>query len=214
MPGENKDSKLGRAIERFDAENAADPNRERFEGVEHPKELLYARRMSVWLERLAPEAPEALRLAARCQHIGRWTVPRNRFSPGRAGYLRWRSTLARYHAGRAEAILREVGYDEPTITRVRSLLLKERLRHDPEVQLFEDVICLVFLESYFADFSRKHEESKILDIVRKTWCKMTDRGHEAALALELPPPARSLLEKALGGGARTPDGDSAQTKEI
>jgi len=185
------------ATAQIDAANAADPNRELFEGHEEPKELLYSRRMNDWLVRLAPNASEALRLAARGQHICRWTIPRSSYPMDRAGYLRWRSECKRMHAQKLGEILREVGYEEPTITRVQSLVRKEHLKADPEAQLLEDVICLVFLENYFADFSRQHDEAKLIDIVRKTWKKMSPRGHEAALQLSLSPDCRKLVEKAL-----------------
>ena len=187
------------AVARFDAANSEDPNREVFGGQEYPKELLYARRMTEWLERLAPDASESVRLAARSQHLRRWTIPRSEYPMDRRGYLRWRTALKKYHAETAADILREVGYEEETIARVGALLRKEGLTHDPEMQLLEDVICLVFLESYFSDFSRKHDEAKILDILRKTWAKMTPRGHAAALALAatLPLDDRALIRKAL-----------------
>lgn len=182
-----------KAIARFDAANAEDPNRE---GA-RPKELVYAERMSAWLERLAPDASEALRLAARCQHIRRWTIPRAAYPAGREGYKQWRTAAARMHAETAGAILREVGYDEATIRRVESLVRKERLKVDPEAQLLEDVVDLVFLEHYLADFAKKHDEEKLRGILRKTWEKMSKRGREAALALPLAPELRALVEKAI-----------------
>lgn len=185
------------AIARFDAANAEDPNIEQADGQDYPKELLYARRMTARLEQFAPEASEAVQLAARCQHIRRWTVPRSDYPMNREGYKAWRTGLAKFHAETAAEILREVGYDEETIDRVSTLLRKKRLKLDPEVQLLEDVICLVFLEHYFADFARKHEDEKIIDIIRKTWRKMSPRGHEAALALDLPAAVLPLVEKAL-----------------
>jgi len=186
-----------KAIARFDAANAEDPNREMERGVARPKELLYAQRMTAWLEKLEPAASEALRLAARCQHIRRWTIPRASYPMDREGYKQWRTALARFHAETAGAILKEVGYDEATIKRVQSLLKKERLKVDPESQLLEDVVDLVFLENYFADFAKKHDEEKLRGIVRKTWEKMSKRGREAALGLPLAPELRALVEKAL-----------------
>jgi hypothetical protein len=185
------------AVARIDAANSADPNRECFQGKELPKEVLYSRRMSDWLERLEPNASEALRLAAHGQHICRWTIPRNNFPMDRAGYHRWRSTCQRMHADKLGEILREVGYDEPTASRVQSLVRKERLKLDAESQLLEDVICLVFLENYFADFSRQHDETKLIDIVRKTWKKMSSRGQQAALGLPLSAESKTIVEKAL-----------------
>ena len=103
------------AIARFDAANAADPTTEIFQGTVYPKELLYAQRMTTWLDKLTPDASEVLRLAVRCQHIQRWTIPRHTYAMDRTGYLRWRTTLARFHADTAAAILRDVGYDAATI---------------------------------------------------------------------------------------------------
>lgn len=189
------------AIERFDRFNGEDPNREVFEGREYPKELLYAERMTAWLARLAPDASEALRLAVRCQHIGRWTIARDRYPPGRKGYIQWRGALSRFHAETAGRVLTEVGYDAENIARVKKLLRKGGLKTDPETQLLEDVVCLVFLENYFADFSRKHADEKVIDIIRKTWVKMSPRGHREALKLkdDLPPDGRVLIERALAG---------------
>jgi len=179
------------AIERFDAANAQDPDGE---------ELIYAQRMSEWLEKLAPDASEALKLAARSQHIRRWEIPRDRYPMNRAGYHRWRNQLAAFHAKVAGEILRDVGYDDATVGRVQSLLKKERLKEDPEAQLLEDVICLVFLEYYFPDFAKKHDEEKVIGILRKTWPKMSERGHAAALKLPLGSAEGKLIEKALQAG--------------
>ena len=189
--------RFDQAIIRFDAANSEDPNREVFETVEYPKELLYSRRMTAWLEVLGPDASEALKLAARCQHIRRWTIPRSDYPMDRSGYKRWRTNLAKFHAESAGQILRDLGYDSEIVSRVQVLLRKEKLKLDPEVQLLEDVICLVFLENYFADFAKQHDEGKLIGIIRKTWKKMSPRGHEAALALNLPPDLRAILEKAL-----------------
>ncbi len=189
--------RLQDAIARIDAANAEDPNREFVDGAARPKEVVYAERMTGWLEKLAPEASEALRIAARAQHIERWTMPRAEFPDGREGYLRWRTTLAKFHAERTAGIIAEAGYEADVIDRVKGLLRKHRLKTDPEVQTLEDVACLVFLESYFADFSKRHDEAKVIGILRKTWAKMSPKGHAAALALDMPDDARALVEKAL-----------------
>ena len=185
------------AIERFDQANSEDPHGEIHEGKEHPKELLYARRMSAWLERLEPEASEALHLAARSQHIRRWEIPRDRYPKDRAGYRRWRTDLGKFHAETAGRILQEAGYDDQKISRVQSLLRKERLKADSDCQLLEDVICLVFLEFYLRDFSQEQEEEKLVNILRRTWKKMSPRGHQAALRLDLPESLRALVEKSI-----------------
>ena len=191
------DDRFRCAVERFDAANGEDPNRELADGVEQPKELVYARRMTARLDRFRPDAPEAVRLAARCQHIRRWTIPRSDYAAGREGYRRWRTDLARFHADTAAAILGEVGYGDDVVARVGSLLRKERLKADPDVQLLEDVICLVFVEHYLAGFAPKHDEETLDGVLRKTWRKMSEDGRRAALALDLPENVRSVVERAV-----------------
>jgi uncharacterized protein DUF4202 len=188
-----------KAMQSFDAANADDPHREQVDGVFYPKELLYAQRMTTWLERFAPDASEALRLAARGQHIRRWTLPRSQYPMDRRGYLQWRAALAKFHADTAANILRGVGYEEALIARVQALIRKEGLKRDPEVQCLEDVICLVFLESYCADFATHHDVAKLLPIIRKTWEKMSPAGREVARTIALPADVRRLVAAALAG---------------
>jgi Domain of unknown function (DUF4202) len=195
MPAEAE--RFNQAIHLFDAANAEDPHREVVDGVSFPKEVIYAQRMTTWLNRFAPGASEALRLAVRCQHIRRWMIPRQDYPMDRRGYLQWRRALAKFHADTAAEILRQVGYEEAIIGRVQSLLRKEGLKRDPEVQCLEDVICLVFLETYCADFARQHDAAKMLPIIRKTWEKMSPRGREVARTLHLPQEVHRLLEAAL-----------------
>ena len=191
-------SRLEEAYRRFDRANAEDPNVEEVDGRPMPKELIYGQRMSARLDAFAPEAPEVVKLAARAQHIRRWEVPRESYPEGRAGYLKWRTDLYKRHGDIAGKIMKDVGYDDSAIERVQTLLRKRGLKTDPDVQLLEDVICLVFLEHYFHDFAKKHEEEKLIPIVQKTWNKMTDRGHAAALALDYAPEDLALIEEALG----------------
>jgi hypothetical protein len=186
----NDDSRFADAVARIDGANALDP---------HGKELLYSQRMSAWLGRIAPDASEALKLAARAQHIRRWSIPRSDYPMDRIGYLKWRTTLYKFHAEEAAKILREAGYDQGTVARVGSLIRKEQIKSDPEAQTLEDVICLVFLENYFADFAAGHEDEKVISILRKTWRKMSERGRAVALTLEISGEARALVERALDG---------------
>jgi hypothetical protein len=189
--------RLSKAIELIDHANSEDPNREIWQGVEYPKELLYAQHMSRWLERLDPQASEARQLAVRGQHIRRWTVPREEYPEGREGYLRWRKYLYRFHAEKTAALLLKAGYDEETIALVKRMIGKEGIKRDADVQIVEDVACLVFLAHYLPEFAHKHEEDKLIDIVRKTWKKMSEQGHAAALALSLPDDLGGLVAKAL-----------------
>ncbi len=185
------------ALEMIDAANARDPNLETVDGENQPKELVYGRRMSACLERLAPGASDLVRIAARAQHIERWTVPRGSYPEGKKGYHRWRTDLGRFHADRAGEIMAACGYAETEIGKVRAMLRKKNLRSDPDTQLLEDTICVVFLENYLSGFSTRHDPEKVVDILRKTWAKMSPRGREAALALELSHDARRLVERAL-----------------
>lgn len=184
-------SRLKQALSRIDAVNTEGPD---------DKELVYGRRMSERLERFEPAATEALQIAARAQHIARWRIPRSDYPAGRAGYRKWRTTLGRLHADVCAEILGELSYDAQTIERVRAMLTKSKIKQDAEVQTLEDVACLVFLEHYSVDFAGKHETEKIIGILRKTWKKMSERGHAAALAMDLPEPLRPLLQRALADG--------------
>ncbi|MEW6689304.1 MAG: DUF4202 domain-containing protein [Pseudomonadota bacterium] len=187
-------TRLEEALERIDAAHAEDPEKD---ASGTPQELAYARRMSAWLERLAPAASEPLRLAIRCQHLKRWMIRRADYPAGAEGYRRWRSAEADAHSKLAGEILTGAGYEAQTVERVKALIRKENLKRDPEAQLVEDAACLVFLENYFAAFAPKHDEATLVRILRKTWAKMSAKGRDAALALELPAPLRALVEKAL-----------------
>ena len=194
MDGALVSSPFTLALSAIDAAHAEDPERD---ASGRPKELAYAERMSAWLEKLAPQASEPLKLAVRCQHLRRWAIARGAYPEGKVGYLRWRKEESLAHAALAGEILRHAGFDADTVGRVQSLVKKERIKHDPEAQTLEDVTCLVFLEHEFAPFAAKHPDEKVIDILRKTWPKMSPQGHEAALGLRLPASLRALVEKAL-----------------
>lgn len=190
-----------RAIRSIDEANGEDPNSEVVDGVAQPKELRYGLRMQRWVEKLDSDASDALRLAARSQHIRRWEIPRGEYPMDRKGYLLWRTTLYTFHADTASELLRAVEYDDETIGRVRALLRKRNLRTDAEMQTLEDAAALVFIEHHLDDFLKRDDigEEKAIGIIRKTWRKMTERGHEAATALELSSGSAALLKKALAG---------------
>lgn len=185
------------ALRRFDEENARDPNVEQAAGGAHPRELLYARRLTEWVLKLCPGASEELRLAARCQHLCRWMVPRDSYPMTRAGYLKWREGLKHFHAEKAGEILREVGYPAEAIARVQSLNLKKNFPQDAEGRVLEDALCLVFLEYQLADLASKTTEEKMINALQKAWKKMTPAAQAQALKLSYSPHERSLLEKAL-----------------
>jgi Domain of unknown function (DUF4202) len=186
------------AWRRFDEENGRDPNLVVVGEVAQPQELLYAERLTDWVLRLNPEASEELLLAARSQHICRWTIPRHTYEMTRPGYLRWRSDLKQFHAAKSAEILREVGYDPETIAQVRELNLKKNLGRDPDCQTLEDALCLVTLQYQLADLVAKTERGKMIEILRKTWKKMSPLGHEHALTLSFSEREKGLIQEAVG----------------
>ena len=187
------------ALRRFDEANARDPNREVVDGIPQPRELLYARRLVKWVLQLCPGASEELRLAAHCQHICRWEIPRHSYPMTRPGYLQWRATLKIFHAQKAGDLLREVGYAEAMIRRVQDLNLKKNFPDDPETRALEDALCLVFLEYQFADLAARTAEGKTINALQKSWHKMTPPAQAKALKLNYGEREKALLERALSG---------------
>ena len=185
--------KFAAAIRRFDEENARDPNTENGQ----PRELLYAQRLTDWVLRLRTDASETVRLAARCQHLCRWNIPRADYPMTRAGYLKWRADLKKFHAQRAGEILAEVGYDDETIRRVQDLNLKKNFPADPECRLLEDALCLVFLEFQLTDLAAKTDDDKMVNALKKSWEKMTEAARAEALKLNYGEREKGLIQKAL-----------------
>ncbi len=184
----------------IDAAHAADPKRT---ADGRAAELVYAERMESWVAKLGPEASLLLRLAARCQHLERWIVPRASFPEGKAGYLRWRQSLYVKQAERARELLTEAGVSAAEADEVATWVSKTGLKTNPGTQALEDAACLVFLENEIADFAAQHADyspEKFVDIIRKTWRKMSPRGQEFALGLALPPGVAALVQVAVTGG--------------
>jgi hypothetical protein len=188
---------FARALALFDAANAQDPNLDTSTGTAQPKEWLYAQRMSARLAEFAPEASWHLQLAARAQHIERWTSPRSSYPEGRTGYKQWRSELMLFHARRAGELMAQAGVSQEDSARVQYLIQKRSLGRDPETQCLEDVICLVFIEFYLEDFAAGYDEDKLIGILQKTWHKMSPAGQQAALRLPVSKDLSAVLAKAL-----------------
>jgi hypothetical protein len=180
--------RLEAVLAAIDEVNAADPTRESDGEQEAPAALLYGRRMSAELDRISPEASDHLKIAARGQHIERWKMPRSSYPEGRTGYLKWRKDQAAFHADRVAGLMAEAGYPESDCLRVATMLRKEGLKRDAEVQMLEDVICLVFLRWYFAGFAADRDPQQIYGIVAKTARKMSAEGRaRVAAEFDLPP---------------------------
>lgn len=189
---------LARARELIDAAHTADPKRAP-DG--RPAELAYADEMEKWVVRLVPDASPLVRLAARCQHLERWTVPRDTFPEGRPGYLAWRRSLYQKQADRARELLLEAGVPEADAAEVATWVAKEGLMKNPGTQALEDAACLVFLEKEIGSFAAQHSEyprEKFVGILKKTWRKMTPAAQNAALGLELPAEIAELVRDAVG----------------
>lgn len=190
-------SNLERAFAAIDAANAADPRTTTVNGTPLPYELVYGRRMTAVLTSFAPASAPALQIAARAQHLERWVIPRTDYAMDRTGYLTWRNDQKKRHAERAGEILEPLGFSTTAIERVQFLLEKKQLKRDVDTQTLEDVICLVFLQHYALDFAEAHPEEKVIDILQKTWGKMSEAGQAAALGLELHDAVGVLVRKAL-----------------
>ena len=191
-----------KALALIDAANSEDPNRVEADGRQWPKELLYSERMSNMLGRFAPDADEAQKLAIRAQHIERWKTPRNTYPMDRIGYLKWRKDLYRIQADTAADLVRQAGYGDDVVARVKTMVSKKNIRSNPDTQLLEDVTDLVFMEHYMLEFVDKHPdytEEKWIDIIQKTWNKMSDEAHEFALSgkVRLPESLLPLIKKAV-----------------
>ncbi|PWG06006.1 DUF4202 domain-containing protein [Polaribacter aquimarinus] len=192
-----KPTRFETAIALIDKKNAEDPNTYAVAGFEYPKELLYSQRMTRKLLQFNPNASKALQIAARAQHICRWQIARNEFPMDRVGYLKWRETLKKMHANTTGEILGQVGFDDEFVDRVKKIILKKLIKKNEESQALEDVICLVFLDYYFDEFAAKHSDEKIIDILQKTWVKMSEKGHEAALQLPFSEKSLDLVKQAI-----------------
>lgn len=196
------ESMLDQALALIDQANAEDPNIVQVDGKDWPKERLYSERMTEMLQRFAPDADDVAKVAIRAQHIQRWKSQRSEFPEGRHGYLQWRTNLYKFHAETTAAILQQVGYDEEFIARVKKAIGKKAMKVNKDTQLLEDVTDLVFIEHYMLEFASKHpeyDEDKWLDIIRKTWKKMSAEGQAFALSgkIVLPEPLVPLIQKAL-----------------
>ncbi len=192
--------RFNQASEWIDAENSQDPNTEIYQGNSFPKELIYSKRMYERLMDFQPNASEEVQIAAKAQHICRWKIARESYPMDRVGYLKWRTDLKKFHADTTASILQKAGYSDEFIDRVSFLIEKKQLKRDEETQLLEDVICLVFLEFYLADFVEKHqdEKEKLKNIILKTWNKMSEDGHREALKINYRSENLELIKEALG----------------
>ena len=196
-PTDHDGDRLARAVTAIDAANADDPFTLVFEGVERPKEQLHAELMTGWVRRLDPQATDEQLIAARAHHLRRWALPRDDFPEGRAGYLRWRAALKRRHAEEVGAIMADVGYGTGSIERVQQIVRKERLGRDPQVQVHEDALCLVFLQTQFDELADRLGDDKTIDVLRKTARKMSDEGLALVASLPRSAEADRLLAAAL-----------------
>lgn len=190
-------NKLDLAFEKYDTYNRMDPVSYTYKGEVFPEEYFLANRLYEWVLKLDPQPSEELLLASRSQHIGRWEIPRSQYPDGKAGYLDWRRNLAVFHADKSTAIMKEVGYGQDQIDRVRQFLLKKKIKVDKEVQTLENALCLVFLEFQYEDFFPKYEPEKIVNILRKSLLKMDEKGREHALTLHYSDEGLNYIKQAL-----------------
>tara|TARA_R110002072_G_scaffold9011_3_gene44393 strand:- start:775 stop:1359 length:585 start_codon:yes stop_codon:yes gene_type:complete len=192
-----KPTRFETAIALIDKANSEDINTYEVAGINYSKELLYSQRMTRKLLQFEPNASKALQIAARAQHICRWKIARDEYPMDRVGYLKWRETLKKMHGDLTADILKQVGYDDQFADRVKAIIIKKLIKKNEESQTLEDTICLVFLDYYFEEFAAKHSDEKIIDILKKTWVKMSDKGHETALKLPFSEKSLALVKQAI-----------------
>ncbi|ELR71377.1 hypothetical protein C900_02718 [Fulvivirga imtechensis AK7] len=188
---------ISEVLAEIDQINKQDPRREAYEGVDMPKEYVYSLRMTEMMDSHYPEADELLKIAARGQHIKRWVIPRDEYPMDRKGYLQWRTKLKLMHGQLLTEIMQRHGYSIAETKKVADLVAKKKLHTDENAQKLEDIVCLVFLKYYFDDFAKQHPEEKVVDILRKTWKKMSEKGKEMAMELKLSEGAQRLIGTAL-----------------
>ncbi|MCM8536021.1 MAG: DUF4202 domain-containing protein [Lentisphaeraceae bacterium] len=190
-------TKLEKTLQGIDALHAQDPKKVSVNGVEKADELVYAENMSEALKKVYDDPSEELQIAVRSQHLCRWEIARSEYPMDRPGYLKWRTDLGKLHAEKAAGVMSENDYSEESIDKTKKIIRKQNLKTNPEAQAMEDSACLVFIDTGFLDFAKKYPEEKVIDIVQKTWNKMSTRAQEEALKLDLPEEALDLVKKAL-----------------
>lgn len=190
-------TKLELAFERYDAYNQKDPHTFTWQGKTYPQEYFFALQLYNWVLKLNPKASEALLLASRSQHIGRWESPRENYPPDRVGYLSWRKEQGQIHAQKATQIMQELGYGPDEIAKVEHIILKKGIKSNADVQTIENALCLVFLQFQYEDFHQKHEPEKVINILKKSLLKMDTQGHEHALTLNYSDQGLHYIQQAL-----------------
>lgn len=190
-------TKIEQAFHLFDHYNKQDPNIFTWEGESFPQEYFLALKLYEWVLKLDPEAGEALLLASRSQHIGRWEIPRDSYSQGREAYLKWRRDLSAFHARKASELAREAGYDEETISEMEQIILKKGIKVNHDVQTIENALCLIFLQFQYEDFHPKYPAEKVINILRKSLLKMDSTGHKFALSLNYSDKGLAYIQEAL-----------------
>jgi len=190
-------ARLRQALDHIDEINRADPHQIQVRGESRPKEFTHAAMVSAWIERLRPDADDALRIAAHGHHVRRWAIPRGEYPQGRRGYLRWRQALQEVHAATLGEVMTKARYDATAIQRAQDLVRKKNLRRDPDVQALEDALCLVSLETQLGDFRARQPDVRMTEILRKTWDKMSGNARTLALELDLAPDDRHFLRQAV-----------------
>ncbi len=188
---------LNQAIQLIDRKNEVDPSQVLFEGKEYPTALIEGMRAEHWIQQLRPDAPDALLIAARGHHMRRWEIPRDSYPRTRQGYLAWRSRLYDFHAEAVAAVMQQSGYDEDAMAQAGRLMRKQGIKLDIDAQAYEDAVALAFLELRLDQFTQTVTEEQMDRALRRTWRKMSDAGHAAALTLELQPKAASAVQRAL-----------------
>lgn len=190
-------TRFSTVVEAIDRANIEDPSSLEFEGASHPLALIEGARAQLWVETLRPDASDPLRLAARAHHIRRWEHPRDRFPRTRAGYRQWRERLYALHGEVLGELMRAAGYSEDAAKAAAAIMSKRGIKTNPDAQSYEDGVSLAFLELRLTAFAPSVDDDQLMNALRRTWRKMSEAGHAAALSLQLSPEATTIVERAL-----------------
>ncbi len=173
------------AIELIDAIHNQDPSTVTFEGVEVKAELQYSQRMLSMLEKVQPKALLELKLAAQCQHMSRWSIPRATFSMDKKGYYQWRAAIMEYQLNITSTVLKQAEVNDESIEVIVDALKNKADKTNLNASIIEDTACLTFIKWYLVPFAGQFDVYKAKIILQKTANKMSDKGLALIPELEL-----------------------------
>jgi hypothetical protein len=181
------------AIRLIDTIHNQDLISETIDGVEIKAELLYSNRMLAVLEKVAPDASFELKLAAKCQHISRWSIPRATFPVGKKGYYDWRAAIMAHQLNVSTSVLKQAEINDQSIEIIVDVLKNKADKTNQNASIIEDTACLTFIKWYLVPFTGQFDAAKAKIILQKTAGKMSERGLGLLPEMELSEEVHQVL---------------------